>query len=87
MYATISVLVEHTEVRRALVRLHEGSSSALTVQSLDQLGHLGDMMDDSEEILCPCEQFWHGHRCPLFDVVHPYTNNSPASRTLTHIFH
>ena len=19
----------------------------------------------------PCEQFWHGHRCPLFDVVHP----------------
>ena len=19
----------------------------------------------------PCEQFWHGQRCPLFDVVHP----------------
>ena len=19
----------------------------------------------------PCEQFWHGHGCPLFDVVHP----------------
>ena len=19
----------------------------------------------------PCEQFWHGQRCPVFDVVHP----------------
>ena len=19
----------------------------------------------------PCEQFWHGQGCPLFDVVHP----------------
>ena len=36
------------------------------------------MTDDSAEILfqsfssgCPCEQFWHGQNCSLFDVVHP----------------
>ena len=35
------------------------------------------MTDDSAEILFqsfsaggPCEQFWHGQGCPLFDVVH-----------------
>ena len=34
-------------------------------------------MDDSAEILSPvfsaggpCEQFWHGQGCPLFDVVY-----------------
>ena len=36
------------------------------------------MIDDSAEILFqsfsaggPCEQFWHGQNCSLFDVVHP----------------
>ena len=36
------------------------------------------MTDDSAEVLFqsfsaggPCEQFWHGQECPLFDVVHP----------------
>ena len=36
------------------------------------------MTDDSAEILFqsfsaggPCEQFWHGQNCSLFDVVHP----------------
>ena len=36
------------------------------------------MIDDSAEILLkyfsvrgPCELFWHGQGCTLFDVVHP----------------
>ena len=45
------------------------------VQSLDRLGRRTDMRDDSAEILFsaggPCEQFWHGQRCPLFYVDHP----------------
>ena len=49
-----------------------------SVQSLDWLGHWGDMWDHSAEILSNlfsagghCEQFWHGKGCPLFDVVNP----------------
>ena len=45
-----------------------------SVQSLDRLGRRGDMMDDPLPVFIsegPCEQFWHGQGCPLFDVVHP----------------
>ena len=49
-----------------------------SVQSLDQVGHQGVMRDDPAEILfqflsagSPCEQFWRGQICGLFDVVHP----------------
>ena len=45
---------------------------------LDQMGRRGNIRDDSAEILFqsffrrdPCEQFWHRHECPLFDVVYP----------------
>ena len=50
------------------------------------------MKDDSAEILfqfvCfsaggPCEQFWQGQGCPLFDVVHPaFPMPTTASPTL-----
>ena len=31
----------------------------------------------------PCEQFWHGQGCPLFDVVHPvFPRPTTASPTL-----
>ena len=49
------------------------------------------MRDDSAEILLqssasggPCEQFWHGHGCPLFDVVYssPFLLPTMASPTL-----
>ena len=31
----------------------------------------------------PCEQFWHGQGCPLFDVVHPvFPLPTTASSTL-----
>ena len=31
----------------------------------------------------PCEQFWHGQGCPLFDVVHPaFSLSTMASPTL-----
>ena len=48
-----------------------------SVHSLDQLGHQGDMTDDSADSLqvisagSHCEQVWHGQGCPLFDVVYP----------------
>ena len=46
-----------------------------SVQSLDQLGHQGDMMDNSTEILFISAgghcKFWHGQGCSLCDVVHP----------------
>ena len=42
------------------------------------MGRRGDVRDDPAEILFPvfsagdpCEQFWHGQECLLFDVVHP----------------
>ena len=48
------------------------------------------MTDNSAEILFqwfsaggPCEQFWHGQGCPLFDVVHPaFSLLTTASPTL-----
>ena len=53
-------------------------SNLSLVQSYDRLDRRADMRDDSAEILLqsfsaggPCAQFWHGHGCPLFDVVHP----------------
>ena len=59
------------------------------VQSLDRLRHWGDMRDDSADSLPvfsaggPCEQFWHGQICPLFDVVHPaFPLPTTASPTL-----
>ena len=37
-------------------------------------GHMGQFSRDPFSVFSaggPCEQFWHGQRCPLFDVVHP----------------
>ena len=37
-------------------------------------GHEGRFSRDPFSVFSaggPCEQFWHGQRCPLFDVVHP----------------
>ena len=37
-------------------------------------GHKGQFSRDPFSVFSaggPCEQFWHGQRCPLFDVVHP----------------
>ena len=48
-----------------------------SVQPLDQLGHRGDMTDNAADSLSVfnagghCKQFWRGHECVLFDVVHP----------------
>ena len=49
-----------------------------SVQSLDGLGRLGDMRNDSAEIIFqsflqggPCKQFLHGQGYLCFDVVHP----------------
>ena len=52
---------------------------ALKFSSLQSLGlfcRRKGMRDDSAENPVfsaggPCEQFWHGQGCPLFDVVHP----------------
>ena len=47
------------------------------------------MKDESAEILFqssaggPCEQFWHGQKCPLFDAEHPsFLLLTTASSTL-----
>ena len=61
-----------------------------SVKSLDRLGRLVDMRDDSAEIFFPvfsaggpCEQFGHGQACPLSDVVHPaFLLPTTASPTL-----
>ena len=49
-----------------------------SVQPLDRLGrwggHCGRFSRDPLPVLPaedPCDQFWHGQGCPLFDVVHP----------------
>ena len=49
-----------------------------SIQSLDKLGHWrgrkGRFSRDPLPAFSaggPCEQVWHGKRCPLFDVVHP----------------
>ena len=37
-------------------------------------GHEGQFSRDPLPVFSaegPCEQFWHGQGCPLFDVVHP----------------
>ena len=65
-----------------------------SVQSLWLTGSSEDMRDNSAEILFqfffsffsaggPCEQFWLGQGCPLFDVVHPaFPLPTTASSTL-----
>ena len=61
-----------------------------SLQSNDLLGRRGDTKDDPAEILTQsfsaagrCEQFRHGHGCPLFDVVHPeFPLPTTASLTL-----
>ena len=48
-----------------------------SVQSLYRFGRRGHeerFSSDSLPVFSvggPCEQFWHGQECPLFDVVHP----------------
>ena len=61
-----------------------------SVPSLDRLnrrnGHEGRFSRDPLPVFSaggPCEQFWHGQGCPVFDVVHPaFLLPTTASPTL-----
>ena len=60
------------------------------VQSRDRLGCRGNIRRrfsrDLLAVFCarrPCEQFWHGQGCSLFDVAHPaFPLSTTASPTL-----
>ena len=54
-----------------------------SVQSLDRLSHRGDMREAVFSAGGPCEQFWQGQGCPIFDFVHPaFPLPTTASHTL-----
>ena len=57
-----------------------------SAQSFDLGGHGRQFSRDSLPVFStgdPCDQFWHGQGCPLFDVVHPaFSLPTTASSTL-----
>ena len=73
---------------RGGAKWHSGSWFS-SVQSHDRLGRQGHERRFSRDPLAifsaggPCEQFWHGQICPLFDVVRPaFPLPTTASPTL-----